>query len=106
MATGRLGTANLTAGSNTVLYTCPTGNFAVATVSICNRSNSAITCRMSLSSTSTPTADEWLEYDTEILPKGVLERTGIVAQAGLNIVVYASGTAVTAIAMGIETPTS
>jgi len=106
MATGRLGTANLTAGTNTVLYTCPTGNFAVATVSICNRSNSAITCRVSLSSTSTPSADEWIEYDTEILPKGVLERTGIVMQAGLNLIVYSSTASVSAVAMGIETPTS
>lgn len=106
MATGRLGTANLTAGSNTVLYTAPTGNFSVVTVSVCNRTNSAITCRMALASTSTPATDEWLEYDTEILPKGVLERTGIVMQAGLNLVIYSSTANVSAVAMGIETPTA
>jgi len=106
MATGRLGTANLSAGANTVLYTAPSGNFSVVTVSICNRTNAAITCRMALASTSTPSADEWLEYDTEILPKGVLERTGIVMQANLNLVVYSSAAAVSAVAMGIETPTS
>jgi hypothetical protein len=106
MATGRLGTANLSAGANTVLYTTPSGNFSVVTVSICNRTNAAITCRMALASTSTPSADEWLEYDTEILPKGVLERTGIVMQANLNLVVYSSAAAVSAVAMGIETPTS
>jgi len=106
MATGRLGTANLVAATNTVVYTCPTGNFAVATLSICNRSNSAITCRVSLSTTSTPTADEWIEYDTEVLPKGVLERTGLVLQAGLNLIVYSSTANVSAVALGIETPTA
>lgn len=37
MPTGRLGTANLVAVTNTTVYTCPANTFAVATVSICNR---------------------------------------------------------------------
>jgi hypothetical protein len=106
MATGRLGTANLAAATPTVVYTVPVGTFTVATISICNRSNSAITTRMSISATSTPSADEWLEYDCEILPKGVLERTGLVMSAGQNLVVYSSTANVSAVAMGIETPTS
>jgi hypothetical protein len=106
MATGRLGTANLTAATVTTLYTCPATTFAVVTVSVCNRSNSAVTFRMSLSATTTPAADEWLEYDTEILPTGVLERTGIVVQAGYNLIIYSNTANVNAVAMGIETPTA
>lgn len=106
MATGRLGTANLSAATNTTVYTVPSTTFAVVTLSICNRSNSAITARVSLSNTTTPSADEWIEYDTEILPKGVLERTGLVMQAGLNLVVWTSTANVSAVAVGIETPTA
>ena len=106
MATGRLGTANLAAATNTTVYTVPGTTFAVVTVSICNRTNTAITCRMALSTSTTPAADEWIEYDTEILPKGVLERTGLVMQASLNLVVWSSNALVTAVAMGIETPTA
>ena len=106
MATGRLGTANLAAATNATLYTVPATTFAVVTLSLCNRSNSAITARVSLSTTTTPTADEFVEYDTEILPKGVLERTGLVMQAGLNLVVWTSTANVIAVAVGIETPTA
>jgi hypothetical protein len=106
MATGRLGTFDLPAALDRTLYTCPPTTFAVVTVSICNRSNSAVTCRISLSTTTTPANDEYLEYDTEILPKGVLERTGIVVDAGKNIVVRTSTANCSAVAMGIETPTA
>ncbi len=106
MATGRLGTANLAAATNTTVYTVPATTFTVATLSVCNRSNSAITCRVSLSATTSPAADEWIEYDTEILPKGVLERTGLVMQAGLNLIVWTSTANVSAVAIGIETPTA
>jgi hypothetical protein len=106
MATGRLGTANLATATNTTVYTVPGTTFAVVTVSICNRTNTAITCRIALSTTTTPAADEYIEFDTEILPKGVLERTGLVMQASLNLVVWSSNSSVTAVAMGIETPTA
>jgi hypothetical protein len=106
MPTGRLGTANLAAGTNATVYTVPATTFAVVTLSLCNRSNSAITARVSLSTTATPTADEFVEFDTEIMPKGVLERTGLVMQAGLNLVVQTSSANVSAVAIGIETPTA
>jgi len=105
MATGRLGAVDVTAQTLTDLYTCPVDTFTVASVSICNRSNSPIAFRMALAAASTPTSAEWIEYDVEILPKGVLERTGIVMDAGKIIVVYSSHTNVSAVAFGIETST-
>jgi hypothetical protein len=106
MATGVLGTANVGAAANTVVYTCPANTFAVVTLSICNRSNTTMTARVALSATSSPALAEWIEWDVEILPKGVLERTGLVLEATRNLVVYTSTGNTSAVAFGIETPTS
>jgi len=106
MATGRLGTGDLTAATNTTIYTCPASTFGVASVSFCNRGNSAVAVRLAVADSDTPTDAEYIEYDTEILGKGVLERTGIIVGAGQKLVVRASNSNVSAVAFGIETSTS
>lgn len=106
MATGRLGIADLTGDVLTTLYTCPDDTFGVTSVSFCNRGNSAVTVRLAVADLDTPVNAEYIEYDVELLAKGVLERTGIVLSSGQKLVVRSSGSNVSAVAFGIETPTA
>jgi hypothetical protein len=105
MATGILGKSDLSAGTNTTLYTCPADTYAVVSVNMCNRGNQATSMRVATAASDTPLNSEYIEYDVEILAKGVLERTGIVLGAGQKLVCRASGANVSAVAMGIETST-
>ena len=102
MAAGRLGAQSLAATTNTTLYTNAT-TYGVVSVTLCNSNSTAVTVRLALSATATPSAAEYLEYGTTIPANGVLERTGLVVGNGQNLVVYASTTGVSALAYGIET---
>ena len=109
MATGRLGTADLAAVTYTALYTVPSDTFSVVSINILNRSGAAITARIALTTIVPPSAPgnaEFIEYDVNISTSGVMERTGIVVDAGKIISVYSSGTGVSAVCMGIETSTA
>ena len=111
MATGRLGTANITlASTNTTIYgPVAASTFSVVSVNICNRnSTTAATIRVSVASSATPGLDEWIEYDTSLVASGVVERTGLVMKTGDYLVVQVSSATptISVVAMGIETSTA
>lgn len=106
MATGRLGVSAIPATTLTTVYTVPTGYYTVLNVSITNRNTTPVRVRLAMASTSTPSAQEYIEYDVTIIGNGVFERTGLVVNAGLNIVVYSDTANVGCTVYGIETSTT
>jgi hypothetical protein len=110
MASGRLGVFAIAATTNTTVYSVPPGYYTIANVSIVNRGANAITMRLAMSTsggaTPAPNIEEWIEYDTIIIPNGVFERTGLVLNYGLNLVVYTSAASVGCTVYGIETSTT
>ena len=106
MATGILGLGDLAAATNTTVYTVPADTFAVVTVNVTNRNSTSRDVRVALSATATPTNAEYVEFDTELLGNGSLERGGIVLDATKNIVVYADSLGCSAVAFGLETATA
>ena len=106
MATGILGANDLAATTNTTVYTVPADTFAVVTVNITNRNSQSRNIRIATADDDTPTNAEWIEFDTEILGNGVIERSGIVLNEGKKIVAYTNSTEVNVVVYGIETRTN
>lgn len=89
MASGILGQSAPTAATNTTVYTVPSAKVATFSINVVNRNGTTATVRIAISATGTPSASEWIEYGAGVLGSGgILERTGIVAQAAKNVVVY------------------
>ena len=95
-----------TAATDTTVYEVPVDTFAVISVNAVNRGVTEATISVAIASTTTPTASEWIEFETSVLAKGVLERTGIVVDAGKFIVVNTSSGDFTVMVYGIETATA
>ena len=102
MTTGVLGQSNPAASTNTTVYTVPSSVSATFNVSIVNTGTSIAVVNLSVSATSTPAASEYLEYQTTIPPNGVLERGGLVAQTGKNVVVNCSTSSCAVSVYGFE----
>jgi len=105
MAYGRLAKSNPIADTITTVYTCPAGFFSVITVSLLNYTDSATTFKLSVVETAnaSPIVSDFLEYDTVLSSKNIIERSGIVLGAGQKIVVSSPTSGCIINVYGIET---
>jgi hypothetical protein len=107
MATGRLYTGAPAATTVTPTYSAPTGYYSVVNVSVTNTNTTPVTIRLAVcANTASPQASEYIEYEATIIPRGVLERTGLVLNPNAGIVAYVSTTGVNVNVWGIETSTT
>ena len=103
MATGRLAAQDMSAATLTTVYDTPAATYTVASVTICNRGAAASNISIAIADVATPLVGEYIEFETVLLSKNVLERTGVVLAAGQKIVVLSSEASVSAVVVGIET---
>lgn len=102
MASGILGTADLTAATNTSVYTVPTAKTASFAVNFTNRSSIPVNIRLAVCAIGTPTNAEYVIYDNVVNPGTSLERTGLVAQENKIVVVYSNTASVSVQVYGYE----
>ena len=103
MASGILGQVSLASTTNTTIYTVPGSTLSVVNINILNRNPSGVAnVRVAISTQTTPTYKDYIEYDTIIPARGILERTAIALDTGKNVVAYASTSTCTVNVYGLE----
>ena len=106
MATGRLNAIVIPATTDTPVYTVPSGYYTVCNVSIVNRNSSAVSIKVAMSASTSPSIEEYIEYNTTIIPNGVFERTGLVLSQNQVIIVTSDTANLSCVVYGSETSTS
>ena len=104
---GILASETLAAETYTPIYGPPADTFSVVTINVLNKNSTPITVRIAMATDpDLPAAGEYIEYNIEVLPNGVLERTGIVIQNGRTIYAYSTSANTDVVVYGIETETA
>ena len=103
---GVFGSKDLIGGVSQSIFCCSAEGGSVVSLNVCNRGSSITYIDVAVStSMNSPAASEWIEYGVEILPKGVLERTGITITQGQYLTVRSSRSNVSAMCWGVSTGT-
>lgn len=104
MAHGRLGAADLSATTNTTIYTVPASTKATVNISVCNRNSSQIAIRLMHldGAIGTLASEDYIEYDLPIPANEAIERTGIPMTATHVIAAYSDMANVSVQVWGIE----
>jgi len=91
MTLGRLAAVDISAGTNTLIYTVPpaSGEFK-ATVNICNRNKSDVEIRLAIVDgiLADLANEDWIEYDVTLRAGGLIERSGLEMTPGQSVIGY------------------
>lgn len=85
MAQGKLGSADLSADVDTLIYTAPANKTATVNIRVANRGARPAAVRVALGSGSAPAAADYIDYDVVVPANGIMEDTGVVCSAGEKI---------------------
>ena len=100
---GILGSYDLKGGVIQSICQCDVDGVTTANVSICNRHNVDVRITLALTSSENAFSDaRYIEFETVLKPKGVLERSAIALAPGTYITVEADNSHVSAVAYGIR----
>ena len=100
---GILSRTILTQNSDTLVYTVPAGLIASLTISVCNQAASGdARINMALTTLGSMTANSYIEFNANIPPSGVLERSAIVLEAGNTIRALSTNSNTSVVVFGIE----
>lgn len=104
MKIGRLGTARLTANTNTTVYTVPALNTTTGSILLCNTGTETTKIRLAIVDGLAADLDseDYIEYGSEIPAGGVLERSGVLMSAGETVIAWADKNTVTVRVHGYE----
>lgn len=102
MPSGILGQSALSANTNTTVYTVPSAKLSTFNVNILNRSTTTVYVNLAISATGSPSDSELIEFNAAVPSRGILERTGLVAEAGKKVVVFATTANVSVSVYGFE----
>ncbi len=90
---GRLGKVEAGNGSFTTLYAVPSSaDVATCNVLVSNTNTTSAKITIAISTSTTPAATDYISYNYDIPPNGVLERTALVLSPG-EIVLVSSNSA-------------
>src|SRR5437868_14417813 len=99
MATGKLGSADLAAATDTLLFTA--GATQTFNVRFANRNASAVKVRVAIGTGASPAATDYVDYDVTVNANGILEDTGLVCSSGEKVWVRSDTANVSARAHGM-----
>lgn len=85
MPSGKLGSANLIAETDTLLYTVPDLKIATVNIRIVNRNPTVIAVRVAIGAGTSPTNVDYIDYDAVVPGYGILEETAVVCGAGEKV---------------------
>lgn len=84
MASGKLGSADLAAATDTLLFTAGVTP-QTFNVRFANRNATAVKVRVAIGTGASPAAADYVDYDVTVQPNGIIEDTGLVASSGEKV---------------------